>query len=332
MDATPSPAPALSVVIPCYNEADGLPELHRRVGAAARGCFGEDYELVLVDDGSRDATRAVIRDLAARDPRILGVFLSRNHGHQLALTAGLHLCRGARILILDADLQDPPELLGDMLAVLEGGADVVYGQRISREGETLTKRASAKAFYRFLERLVDVPIPRDTGDFRLMTRRALDVLNRMPEQHRFVRGLVSWIGFRQMAFPYHRQPRFTGETKYPFSKMLRFAVDAITGFSTLPLRLATLLGLLFGVAAVLVLAYALAAWLLGAAVAGWTSLMVIVLVLGSVQLFVLGVMGEYLGRLYIQAKGRPLFVVEEVVDGPAAAPRPAKLAEAHGRG
>jgi dolichol-phosphate mannosyltransferase len=324
---TAQPSPALSVVIPCYNEADGLAELHRRVSTAARGCFGEDHEIVLVDDGSRDATRAVMRTLAAADPRVVGVFLSRNHGHQLALTAGLHVCRGERILILDADLQDPPELLPEMLAVLEAGADVVYGQRVARDGETFTKRATAKAFYRLLERLVDVPIPRDTGDFRLMTRRALEVLNSMPEQHRFVRGLVSWLGFRQVAFPYHRQARFTGETKYPFSKMLRFAVDAITGFSTLPLRLATLLGALFGAAAVLVLAYSLAAWAFGAAVAGWTSLMVIVLVLGSVQLFVLGVIGEYLGRLYIQAKGRPLFVIEEVVGAPAA-PRPQQRAPA----
>src|SRR5690242_12197275 len=197
-------APHLSIVAPCYNEAEGLAELHRRITAIAERQVGGDYELVLVNDGSRDATWAKIVELAARDPHVVGATLSRNHGHQLALSAGLTLCRGARVLIIDADLQDPPELLPQMMALMDQGADVVYGQRISRDGETWFKRTTAGLFYRLLARLVDVPIPVDSGDFRLMSRRALDVLNAMPEQHRFIRGMVSWIGMRQVPLLYRR--------------------------------------------------------------------------------------------------------------------------------
>ena len=305
--------PALSVVVPCFNETEVLGELYRRVSAVCQSLFGNDYELILVDDGSRDGTREAIGRLAKQDDCVVGVVLSRNHGHQLALTAGLRVCRGRRILIIDADLQDPPELLADMLPHLENGADVVYGKRVHRDGETAFKRGTASLFYRLLDRLVDIDIPRDTGDFRLMSRRALDIFNAMPEQHRFVRGMVSWIGLRQVAFPYHRQPRVAGETKYPLSKMLRFAADAITGFSIQPLRLALLMGAVFGGAGLVMLLYTLVVWASGATIAGWTSLMVIVLLLGSTQLFVLGVMGEYLGRLYMEAKRRPLFVIEEII-------------------
>jgi dolichol-phosphate mannosyltransferase len=324
--AQPMDRPALSVVVPCYNEIEVLPELHRRLTAVCQAQFGQDYEIVLVDDGSRDGTRDAIRALADHDHRMVGVLLSRNHGHQLALTAGLHVCRGARILVIDADLQDPPELLQQMLPHLEAGADVVYGTRIKRDGETMMKRGTASLFYRLLDRMVDIDIPRDTGDFRLMSRRALDILNAMPEQHRFVRGMVSWIGLRQVPFPYHRQPRLAGETKYPFSKMLRFAVDAITGFSIQPLRLALLMGMVFGIGGMLVLLYSLYAWAAGHTVAGWTSLMVIVLILGSAQLFVLGVMGEYLGRLYMEAKRRPLFVIEQIHAGGGRAGEPRREA------
>jgi dolichol-phosphate mannosyltransferase len=296
----------------------GLAELHRRVTDACRGAFGDDYEIVLVDDGSRDGTREAMRALVAADPLVRAVLLSRNHGHQLALSAGLSVCAGERIFILDADLQDPPELLLDMLALLEGGADVVYGQRSRREGETAFKLATAGAFYRLLDRLTDIRIPLDTGDFRLMSRRALDVLNAMPEQHRFIRGMVTWIGLRQVPLAYDRQARFAGSTKYPLSKMFRLALDAITGFSIVPLRLATLLGATFGIAGLLVLAFVLIRWAVGATVAGWTSLMVVVLLLGSAQLFVLGVIGEYLGRLYMEAKRRPLFVIEEVITSASA--------------
>lgn len=306
----------LSVVVPCYNEADGMHELHRRVSAVCRACVGDAYELVLVNDGSRDATWACMSELSRADKHLVAVNLSRNHGHQLALSAGLQLSRGERVLILDADLQDPPELLPAMMARMDDGCDVVFGQRIKREGETLFKKASAYAFYRLLERMVDIDIPTDTGDFRLMSRRAVDILNGMPEHHRFIRGMVSWIGLRQEALPYERAARFAGETKYPLSKMLRFAIDAITAFSVRPLRLASYYGICFGLATLLLLAYVLIHYFTGRTVEGWTSLAVIMLGLGSVQLFVAGVMGEYLGRLYVESKGRPLFVIQEILSSP----------------
>jgi dolichol-phosphate mannosyltransferase len=280
---------------------------------------GDDYEIVLINDGSRDGSWAVMQRLSLADPRLVAINLSRNHGHQRALSAGLTVCRGQRVLIIDADLQDPPELLGPMMARMDAGADVVYGQRIAREGETAFKRITAALFYRLFRRLVDIQIPLDTGDFRLMNRRTLDILNAMPEQHRFIRGMVSWIGLRQEALPYERAARFAGETKYPFSKMLGFAFDAITSFSIKPLRLASWLGLAAGAGGLLLLLYVAASWILGRTVEGWTSLMVVTLVLGSFQLMVAGLLGEYLGRLYLEAKGRPLFIIEGVVRGRAAA-------------
>ncbi len=261
----------------------------------------------------RDRTWEVLRALSATDPTVVAVKLSRNHGHQLALTAGLTQCRGERVLVIDADLQDPPELLGAMLAMLDAGADVVYGQRRSRAGETRFKTATAAAFYRLLRRLVEIDIPLDAGDFRLMSRRALDVLNAMPEHHRFIRGMVSWIGLRQVPILYDRDARYAGETKYPLRKMIRFALDAITGFSVAPLRLASVLGGVAAALSLLLMIYTLGSWLLGHTTPGWTSLSSIVLLIGSVQLMVLGIIGEYLGRLYIEAKRRPLFVIETVV-------------------
>jgi len=304
---------SLSVVVPCYNEEEGLHELHRRVSSVCHDCVGDNYELVLVNDGSSDASWTIMCDLANQDQQVVAVNLSRNHGHQLALSAGLQVCRGERVFVLDADLQDPPELLAKMMALMDEGCDVVYGQRIKREGETAFKKLTAFAFYRLLNRMVDINIPSDTGDFRLMSRRAVDILNSMPEHHRFIRGMVSWIGLRQQALPYERAARFAGETKYPLSKMIRFAVDAITGFSVHPLRVASVLGIWFGVAALMMLVYVVAQYFLGNTVQGWTSLAVIILALGSVQLFVAGVMGEYLGRLYMESKGRPLFIIQEIV-------------------
>jgi polyisoprenyl-phosphate glycosyltransferase len=309
-----TPTPKLSVVSPCYNEQGNLGELYRRVTDACKAWAVSDYEIVLIDDGSSDATRSIIRELSEKDPHIVGVFLSRNHGHQLALSAGLHICRGERILIIDADLQDPPELLGDMMQLMDREkADVVYGQRNERRGESPFKKLTASVFYRLLNRLTDTRIPVDTGDFRLMSRRTLDELNRMPEQHRFIRGMVSWIGFRQVPLHYERQERFSGETKYPFKKMLRFAIDAISGFSIVPLRLATYLGFVFSILGLIFFGYTAYSYFSGIAIQGWTTLMTVVLILGSGQLFVLGVIGEYLGRLYVQSKNRPLFIIEEVV-------------------
>ena len=303
----------LSIVVPCFDEEACMPVLHERLTKAARDAVGTDYEIVLVNDGSRDRTWAIMQDIAASDPRLVAINLSRNHGHQLALTAGLDLCRGDVVLVIDADLQDPPELLGEMLATMEReGADVVYGVRKSRAGETAFKRATAHGFYRLLSRATEVEIPVDTGDFRLMSRRALDAFLAMPEQARFIRGMVAWIGFKQVPLPYNRDQRFAGETKYPLRKMIRFALDALTGFSSAPLKLASHAGLWLSLGSVVIVAYILIGWLSGRSVPGWTSLMLVVVVLGAIQMFVLALMGEYLGRLYNQAKNRPLYIVQEI--------------------
>jgi len=304
---------ALSVVVPCYNEHDGIAELHRRVSDACREIVGNSYEIVLVIDGATDGTREAIFELAGQDSHVVGIDLARNYGHQIALSAGLEFCRGERVLILDADLQDPPELLGPMMARMDEGYDVVYGQRIKREGESLFKVASASLFYRMLRKMVDVDIAADTGDFRLMSRRAVDQLNAMTERYRFVRGMVSWIGLRQVAFPYERHARFAGQTHYPLRKMLLLAADAITSFSTVPLRFASHLGMGFGLLGLCVLGYTLFSWAIGNVLPGWTSLAALVLILGSVQLLVLGIFGEYLGRMYMETKRRPLYVVSEIV-------------------
>jgi dolichol-phosphate mannosyltransferase len=305
--------PKLSVVVPCYNEEGCLDMLHARISAAARDVVGEDYEIVLINDGSRDGSWGVMQRLSAADPHLVAINLSRNHGHQLALTAGLDLCAGEEILIIDADLQDPPELLGPMREQMRAeGADVVYAVRRKREGESLFKKLTAAVFYRMLDRITDTPIPLDTGDFRLMTRRALDAFLSLPEQARFIRGMVAWVGFRQVPFVYDRHERHAGETKYPLGKMVRFALDAITGFSTAPLRFASHVGLLLTGASLLLMLYILVGWVMGNAVQGWTSTMLVVVFLGAVQMFVLGMIGEYLGRLYVESKRRPLYLVADV--------------------
>jgi glycosyltransferase involved in cell wall biosynthesis len=320
---------ALSIVVPCFNEEACLPELHQRLTAAARSGAGDDYEIVFVNDGSRDGSWPIMQRIAADDPHLLAINLSRNHGHQLALTAGLDLCRGDVILIIDADLQDPPELLPAMLETMRTeNADVVYGVRKSRAGETRFKRATAHGFYRLLSRATDVDIPLDAGDFRLMSRRALDALLSMPEQARFIRGMVAWIGFRQVPFAYNRRERFAGETKYPFSKMLRFALDALTGFSSAPLKLASHAGLALSAGSLLLILYIAWAWLAGQSIQGWTSLMLVVVVLGAVQMFVLALLGEYIGRLYNEAKGRPLYIVQDVIGERRAATRLGHIAAA----
>lgn len=305
--------PALSVVVPCYNEEATLPLLHARVSAAARAAVGDDHEIVLVNDGSRDNSWAAMQRLSAEDPRVVAINLSRNHGHQLALTAGLDLCAGEQILIIDADLQDPPELLSDMrLMMARDQADVVYAVRRKREGETLFKKATAAAFYRVLDRVTDTAIPLDTGDFRLMTRRALDAFLALPEQARFIRGMVAWVGFRQVPFPYDRAERHAGETNYPLGKMVRLALDAVTGFSTAPLRWASHLSVVLAACSMLLLLYIGWGYFVGDHVQGWTSTMLVVVVLSSIQMFVLGMIGEYLGRLYIEAKRRPLYLIADV--------------------
>jgi polyisoprenyl-phosphate glycosyltransferase len=307
-----SSGPYLSFLLPCYNEGAVLPETYRRVKAVA-DALGKSYEIVLVNDGSSDNTLAQMLQFAQTDPTLVIVNLSRNHGHQLALSAGLHYCTGERVLILDADLQDPPELLPQMLTLMDQGADVVYAQRRTRSGDALLKRIACAVFYRFLRRLSETPIPLDSGDFRLISRRVLDLILQMPERHRFIRGMVSWVGFKQVPFLYDRDKRFAGQTKYPFGRLLRLALDGVAASSTRPLALASYAGLLFAGAGLLLIVYALYSWLMvGKTPQGWTSLMIVVTVLGSVQLLVLGIIGQYLGRIHEQTRGRPLFLVEGV--------------------
>ncbi len=310
------PRPRVSVVVPCFNEEEVLAETVRRLTGACTAAVGTDYEIVFVDDGSHDRTWPLLQAFAAGDAHLVAVSLSRNFGHQLALSAGLQLCRGERILMIDADLQDPPELLTPMLAAMDQGADVVYGQRTERQGETAFKTGSASLFYRLLNKLTDVDIPENVGDFRLVTRPVLEALLALPEQHRFVRGLVAWLGFRQVAFPYARAERFAGVTKYPLRKMLRLAVDAITGFSVVPLRISIWAALLcFGIA-LGTMGYGLVSWLFFDVVRGWASLMVLVALFAGVQLLCLGILGEYVGRMFMEAKRRPLYIVREIVTAP----------------
>jgi polyisoprenyl-phosphate glycosyltransferase len=307
-------SPRLSIVAPCYNEGQGLEEFHRRMTAAARNTVGSDYELILLNDGSSDRTWPIMTDLVRDDSHVVAVNLSRRHGHQLAMTAGLHVCQGDCILTIDADLQDPPELLSEMWRLMKAAeADVVYGVRKERQGESLAKRGTAALFYRLMRRISDADIPVDAGDFRLMTRRVLDIFNNMPEQHRFIRGMVSWIGFRQVPLAYDRAPRQTGTSNYSLAKMIALAFDALTSFSIMPLRLASYLGLVLGVVSLLMLCYTFGSWALGHVVTGWTSLLTVVLILGSAQLMLFGVLGEYVGRLYMETKRRPLFVIDQLL-------------------
>lgn len=324
----------LSIVIPCYNEEACLDTLYQRVKSVADQVAPDRHEIIFINDGSKDRSWPIMQRLAAADPALVVINLSRNHGHQLALTAGLDLCGGDRILIIDADLQDPPELLPQMMEQMDAdNADVVYGVRRRRDGETWFKKTTASAFYRLLSKLSDVDIPLDTGDFRLMSRRALDALLSLPEQARFIRGMVAWVGFNQQPFYYDRAERHDGETHYPIAKMVRLALDAITGFSTAPLRIASHVGMALVGVAVLMLGYTLWGWATGQAIAGWTSLMIIVITLGAIQMFVLGMIGEYLGRLYMQSKNRPLYLVADIQGSVAGharlgfVPEQAKLAD-----
>jgi dolichol-phosphate mannosyltransferase len=305
-------SPNLSIVVPCFNEEPVIEPLCARLKAACEAAGETNYEIVLVNDGSRDGTWIAVTEQCSRDPRVLGVNLSRNHGHQLALSAGLSLSGGQRVLVIDADLQDPPELLPQMMRLMDGGADVVYGQRRSRAGESAFKRSTAAAFYRLLQRLTETGIPVDAGDFRLMRREVVDVLNAMPEHHRFIRGMVSWVGYNQVPLEYNRAPRAAGETNYPLGRMIRLAVDGITGFSTAPLRIATYVACSFLILAGLLSIYVLYSVMFLGDVKGWASLFLAFLVFSSVQLFCLGLMGEYIGRIFVETKRRPLYIIKEV--------------------
>ena len=304
--------PVLSVVVPVFNEEGNLAELHRRLAAVLPSVV-DSWEIVFVDDGSRDRSWQLIRDLAAADPHVRGVRFSRNFGHQMAFAAGLDHAGGEAVVIMDADLQDPPELIPELVARWREGHEVVYAVRTRREGETLFKKLTAKLFYRLLRRITQVEIPVDTGDFRLMGRRALEAFRRLPERHRFTRGLVAWVGFSQVGVPYARAARKAGETNYPLRKMLRFAVDAITSFSHVPLQLATWLGFLTSLFAFAYIVVVVVLKFVGISWPGYTSLMAAILFLGGVQLVMIGLLGEYLGRVYDEVKGRPLYLVQETV-------------------
>ncbi|HZH28451.1 MAG TPA: glycosyltransferase family 2 protein [Azospirillaceae bacterium] len=323
-DTRPAAAcpPELSIVVPCYNESGNLAELHRRVTDVCRPILGSSYELILVDDGSKDGTWNAIAGLAQGDEQVLGVRLARNHGQQLALTAGLAVARGRRILMMDADLQHPPEVIPDMLRLMEDGAEVVYGQRIDDDSESWFKNVSARAFYRLIGAITDTHMPSGANDFRMISRRVADALASMPEQHRYLRGMVSWVGFRQVPLPYARCERFAGSTTYTLRRMLRLAADAVTSFSTVPLRVASHLALLLAPVTFGLMGYALYSWMVDDAIAGWTSLMGTMSFFACVQLLVLGIMGEYLGRLVTEARRRPLFLIDKVAAGNRELPVP----------
>jgi len=312
MEAAHRPRMLLSVVVPCYNEQEVIGETVRQLQEFCSAVDDLDVELLFVDDGSRDDTRKLLRGFAKADPRIKVVGFARNFGHQVAVTAGIDAARGDAVVLIDADLQDPPAVVHQMIAKWREGYDVVYGTRTERAGESAFKIATARAFYRLLNRLSDVPIPLDTGDFRLMSRAVVDTLRAMPERDRFVRGMVSWVGFRQVALPYRRAERFAGETKYPLRKMLRFATDGILSFSTKPLQLSVAMGMVSALLALVGIVYALSLRLFTSIwVEGWTALMIAVLFIGGVQLISIGILGEYIGRIYNEIKQRPLYVVEE---------------------
>jgi len=304
--------PVFSVVAPVFNEEETLPHFYERL-AAVMDQLGQPWELVLINDGSQDASYTVMRALHDRDPRITAVDFSRNFGHQIAISAGLDQATGQAVIIIDSDLQDPPEVIPNLVARWQAGAEVVYAQRRKRTGETRFKLLTAKAFYRLIGRITAVDIPRDTGDFRLLDRNVVNALVVMREHHRFMRGLSAWVGFRQEAVPYDRQERFAGITKYPLAKMVRFSVDAITSFSHVPLQLATSFGFVLAGLSLVGILIAVVLRITHGAIVGQASTLILVLFLGGVQLIFLGVIGEYLGRIYDEVRARPLYVVREIL-------------------
>ncbi len=306
--------PRYSIIAPCFNEEGVLHELHRRI-QEVMDQTGESWELVLINDGSRDRTPEVMRELHAADPRVKVVDFARNFGHQIAVTAGLDYAQGDAVVIIDADLQDPPEVILEMIDRWKEGYEVVYAVRTERKGETWFKEFTAKLFYRIIYRITDVDIPLDTGDFRLMDRKVVDAMNRMRERNRFIRGMTSWVGFRQTGVYYVREERYAGETHYPFRKMFKFALDAITSFSYAPLQMATYLGFIIaGLSAIAALLVVFARLFMGTSpFYGQATTLVTVLFLGGVQLITLGIIGEYLGRIYDEVKGRPLYLVREAL-------------------
>lgn len=315
---------SLSVVVPCFNEESVLSVTHERLRTAL-DAIGMPWEILYVDDGSRDRTREILLALAAHDERVKVISLSRNFGHQIAVTAGLNHAAGSAVVLIDADLQDPPEVIGRMVEKWREGYDVAYGLRTERVGESRFKRWTAQVFYRLINRLSDVSIPLDVGDFRLLSRRAVDAFNAMPECDRFVRGMVAWVGFRQVAVPYSRDKRHAGESKYPLRKMIRFALDGIVSFSDAPARFATTVGFVsLAIAALVSLQVLIAYFFARDTVPGWTSTFLAITFLGGVQSLCIGILGEYIARIYREVKRRPLYVVAATANLSTAADAPSR--------
>lgn len=305
--------PHYSIVVPVYNEENTLAEFYARLSKVIQSLDGES-EVLFVNDGSDDQSGAILQQLHQKDRRVRILHLSRNFGHQVAITAGMDAARGRACLIMDADLQDPPEVIPEMVRLWRDGFEVVYGLRKKRPGESRFKLVTASLFYKILGYLAHIEIPQNVGDFRLLDRKVVDALKKLPERNRFVRGLVSWVGFRQTHLLYERDARFAGETKYPFLKMLQLALDGVTSFSATPLKLATWMGLLFSLVSFLLIIWVIGAKLIAdRVVLGWASLMVAVLLIGGVQLFTIGILGEYIGRIFDEAKQRPLYLIREKV-------------------
>lgn len=305
--------PKYSLIIPIYNEEETIPELYRRV-SAVMDSLDDSVELILINDGSRDRSLNLMRELQERDARVCYISFARNFGHQAAVTAGLNFARGQVIVVLDADLQDPPELIPKMIESWQAGYHVVYAQRTKRKKESWFKRLTAYVFYRLLRQLADVDIPADTGDFCLMDRQVVDLLNSMPERNRYIRGLRAWIGFRQTAVKFERDPRFAGEVKYTFKKSLALAINSLVSFSKIPLRISTYLGL-FSALIALLMALLVLYWRLqqpDSPVTGLATILIAVFFLGSVQLISIGILGEYIGRIYEEVKGRPAYTIAEI--------------------
>jgi len=304
-------SPLVSVIVPVYNEQDVLLAFHERLSAALAD-VRYAIEVVYINDGSTDNTLALLSDLYEQDPRVSLVDLSRNFGKEIAMTAGLHKAQGDAVVVIDADLQDPPELIPQLITEWENGYDVVYARRSQRKGETWLKKTSAASFYRVIQRLSKVRIPQDTGDFRLLSRRAVEALNTLPEQHRFMKGLFAWIGYKQKAVYYDRDPRYAGQTKWNYWKLWNFAIEGITSFTTAPLKFATYIGFVTAFAAFVYGSYIVVRTLIfGNPVPGYPSLIVIILFLGGIQLMAIGVVGEYVGRIFTETKQRPLYFLND---------------------
>jgi len=316
--------PVYSVVIPAYNEQEVISETYRRLTKVLSD-MGEPYELIFVNDGSKDTTAQIIAGFCENDPAVRLINFTRNFGHMSAISAGMEHARGQAIFVIDADLQDPPEVFPEMAARWKEGYHVAYGKRIKRKGESVFKRWSATVFYRFLRRMTSVDLPSDTGEFRLIDRKVCDAVNKMPEKSRYIRGLVGWVGFRQVPVEYTREERFAGATKYPLRKMIAFAMDAVTSFSYKPLKLATMLGFLISLLSFIYIVFVLyQRFFTDQTITGWASIIAAVLFTQGIVLMILGLMGEYIGRIYTELQNRPLYIIQEIIEKPAITEQPAK--------